>query len=253
MSILDDFRLNGQVAVVTGAGRGIGEAIAHALAEAGAAVVLAARRQNEVNKVAADIADKGGQALAVPTDVTKPDQLEQLAQAAMDHFGKLTLWINNAGGSRYFGPLQELPLQDWQDCVDLNLTAIITGSNAAAAHMTDGGSIINISSRSAMGAAPGSGHYGAVKAAVNSLTKNYALELAPAIRVNAVQPSSIPTEVVMEALGMTEAELPAFLERKQIPLGRLGAPKDVAGLCVFLASPAASWITGEIITVSGGL
>jgi NAD(P)-dependent dehydrogenase (short-subunit alcohol dehydrogenase family) len=253
MPITDDFRLDGQVAVVTGAGRGIGEAIANAMAEAGAAVVLAARRAEEVEKVAADIAAKGGRALAVPTDVTDPKAVDALAQAAVDTFGRLTIWVNNAGGSRYFGPLRDISLDDWRHCLDLNVTAVLTGTNAAARRMTEGGAIVNISSRSAVGAAPGSGHYGAAKAAVNSLTLNFARELAPSIRVNAIQPSSIPTEVVMDALGLKEEDLPAFAERKQIPLGRLGKPSDVAGTAVFLCSPAAGWITGEIWTVSGGL
>ncbi|MBI1181482.1 MAG: glucose 1-dehydrogenase [Alphaproteobacteria bacterium] len=253
MAFPDEFRLDGQVAVVTGGGRGIGEAIAHALSEAGTAVVLAARRADEVEKVARDIAARGGRALAVPTDVTDPDAVDALARAAVDAFGGLTIWVNNAGGSRYFGPLREITLADWRDCLDLNLTAVLTGTNAAARHMAGGGSIVNISSRSAVGPAPGSGHYAAAKAAVNSLTVNFSRELAPSIRVNAIQPSSIPTEVVMDALGLTEADLPAFAERKRIPLGRLGRPADVAGVTVFLCSPAAAWITGEVWTVSGGL
>jgi NAD(P)-dependent dehydrogenase (short-subunit alcohol dehydrogenase family) len=248
-----NFRLDGQVAVVTGGGRGIGEAIAHALADAGASVVVAARRVAEVNKVAADIMAKGGKALAVAADVTDPDAVEALAQAAVDRFGGLSIWVNNAGGSRYFGPLGTISAQDWNDCVALNLTAVVTGTNAAARRMEAGGSIVNISSLSAAGAAPGSGHYGAAKAAVNSLTRTYSRELAPAIRVNAIQPSTIPTEVYKDALGLTEDDLPALLERKKVPLGRLGRPDDVAGVTVFLCSPAASWITGEIWTVSGGL
>ena len=106
---------------------------------------------------------------------------------------------------------------------------------------------------SAQGAAPDSGHYGAAKAAVNSLTKTYSRELAPSIRVNAIQPSTIPTETYMDALSLGDDDLPALLERKKVPLGRLGRPADVAGVTVFLCSPAASWITGEVWTVSGGL
>jgi 7-alpha-hydroxysteroid dehydrogenase len=253
MTILDAFRLDGQVAVVTGGGRGIGEAIAHALSEAGAAVVVAARRATEVDKVAADIRARGGRALPVATDVTDPAAVEALADAAVERFGSLSIWINNAGGSRYFGPLREIPADAWRDCVELNITAVVTGSNAAARRMGEAGSIVNISSLSAQGAAPGSGHYGAAKAAVNSLTRTYARELAPAIRVNAIQPSTIPTEVYMDALGLEEKDLPSLLERKRIPLGRLGRPSDVAGTAVFLCSPAAGWITGEVWTVAGGL
>ena len=250
---LESFRLDGQVAVVTGGGRGIGEAMARALAEAGAAVVVAARRRAEVEGVAAAIVAAGGRALGVAADVTSRDEVEALARTAADRFGRLTIWINNAGGSRYFGPLGNISMRDWNDCVALNITAVVTGTNAAARQMSEGGSIINISSLSAQGAAPGSGHYGAAKAAVNSLTRTYSRELAPAIRVNAIQPSTIPTETYMDALSLGDHDLPALLERKKVPLGRLGRPADVAGVAVFLCSPAASWITGEVWTVSGGL
>jgi len=253
MDTLESFRLDGQVAVVTGGGRGIGEAMARALAEAGAAVVVAARRAAEVEAVAASINAGGGRALGIAADVTDPDAVEALAQAAVDRFGSLSVWINNAGGSRYFGPLGNISAKDWNDCVALNLTAVVTGTNAAARRMTGGGSIVNISSLSAQGASPGSGHYGAAKAAVNSLTKTYSRELAPKIRVNAIQPSTIPTETYMDALSLGDGDLPALLERKKVPLGRLGRPADVAGVAVFLCSPAASWITGEVWTVSGGL
>ncbi|MGE0668814.1 MAG: SDR family NAD(P)-dependent oxidoreductase [Sphingomonadales bacterium] len=251
--MLENFRLDGQVAVVTGGGRGIGEAMARALAEAGAAVVVAARRKAEVEAVAASINATGGQALGVAADMTDPEAVDALAQAAVDCFGSLSIWINNAGGSRYFGPLGNIAMKDWNDCVALNVTAVVTGTNAAARRMTGGGSIVNISSLSAQGAAPGSGHYGAAKAAVNSLTRTYSRELAPSIRVNAIQPSTIPTETYMDALSLGDEDLPALLARKQVPLGRLGRPADVAGVAVFLCSPAASWITGEIWTVSGGL
>jgi NAD(P)-dependent dehydrogenase (short-subunit alcohol dehydrogenase family) len=253
MGTLESFRLDGQVAVITGGGRGLGEAMARALAEAGAAVVVAARRAAEVEAVAASINASGGRALGVAADVTDPEAVEALAQAAVDTFGSLSIWINNAGGSRYFGPLGNISARDWNDCVALNITAVVTGTNAAARRMTNGGSIVNISSLSAQGAAPGSGHYGAAKAAVNSLTKTYSRELAPSIRVNAIQPSTIPTETYMDALSLGDDDLPALLERKKVPLGRLGRPADVAGVTVFLCSPAASWITGEVWTVSGGL
>lgn len=253
MDTLESFRLDGQVAVITGGGRGIGEAMARALAEAGAAVVVAARRAAEVEAVAASINASGGRALGVAADVTDPEAVEALAQAAVDTFGSLSIWINNAGGSRYFGPLGGISAKDWNDCVTLNITAVVTGTNAAARRMTNGGSIVNISSLSAQGAAPGSGHYGAAKAAVNSLTKTYSRELAPSIRVNAIQPSTIPTETYMDALSLGDNDLAALLKRKKVPLGRLGRPSDVAGVTVFLCSPAASWITGEVWTVSGGL
>ena len=253
MGVLDQYRLDGQVAVVTGGGRGLGEGIAHALSDAGAAVVVAARRAAEVDKVAADINAKGGKALAVPTDVTNSQALEALAQAAVDNFGKLTILVNNAGGSRAMGPLTELSAKDWQDCIDLNITAVWAATLAAVKRMTEGGSIVNISSLVARGPIPGSGHYGAAKAAVNSLTETFARELAPRVRVNAIEPAWIPTEVVMNALGIDESGLPDLLEKAKIPAGRFGTPMDIGAAVVYLSAPASGWITGQIWPVTGGL
>jgi NAD(P)-dependent dehydrogenase (short-subunit alcohol dehydrogenase family) len=252
MGVLDQYRLDGQVAVVTGGGRGLGEGIAHALSDAGAAVVVAARRGNEVEKVAADIRAKGGKAVAVPADVTNSQALEALAQAAIDNFGKLTILVNNAGGSKAMGPLTELSAKDWQDCVDLNITAVWAATLAAVKRMTEGGSIVNISSLVARGPIPGSGHYGAAKAAVNSLTETFARELAPHIRVNAIMPGYIPTEVMMAALGVDEAGLPALARQLAIPMGKFGRPQDIGAAVVYLCSPAAQWVTGQMLPVTGG-
>ncbi|MGE0669101.1 MAG: SDR family NAD(P)-dependent oxidoreductase [Sphingomonadales bacterium] len=253
MGILDEYRLDGQVAVVTGGGRGIGEGIAHALSEAGAAVVLAARRKGDVDKVAGDIAAKGGKAVAVPTDVTNSQALEALANAAVDTFGKLSIWVNNAGGSTYMGPLTGAAPDAWQHCMDTNLTSVWMGTVAAVKRMDDGGSVVNISSRAARGPVPGSGHYGAAKAAVNSLTETFARELAPRIRVNAIEPAWISTEVVMNALGIDESGLPGLLEQARIPAGRFGTPMDIGAAVVYLSAPASGWITGQIWPVTGGL
>jgi len=253
MGVLDQYRLDGQVAVVTGGGRGLGEGIAHALSDAGAAVVVAARRGAEVDKVAADINAKGGRAIAVPTDVTNSQALEALAQAAVDTFGKLTILVNNAGGSRAMGPLTELSSKDWQDCLDLNVTAVWAATVAAVKRMTGGGSIVNISSLVARGPIPGSGHYGAAKAAVNSLTETFARELAPNIRVNAIMPGYIPTEVMMAALGVTdESGLPALAKQLAIPMGTFGKPQDIGAAVVYLCSPASGWVTGQMLPVTGG-
>lgn len=253
MGILDDYRLGGQVAVVTGGGRGIGEGIAHALSEAGAAVVLAARRKDDIEKVAADIAARGGKAIAVSTDVTDAAALDALAKAAVDTFGALNIWVNNAGGSTYMGPLTGASPDAWRHCMDTNLTSVWMGTVAAVKRMADGGAVINISSRAARGPVPGSGHYGAAKAAVNSLTETFARELAPRIRVNAIEPAWIPTEVVMNALGIDESGLPDLLEKAKIPAGRFGTPMDIGAAVVYLGSPASGWVTGQIWPVTGGL
>ena len=245
------FRLDGHVAVITGAGRGIGEGIARCFADVGASVVLAARRTNEIEAVAASICESGGQAIAVTTDVTDDEALTRLAEEAVSKFGKLTIWVNNAGGSSMRMPLKELPREEWDRTIALNLTAVYTGSMIAAKYM-DSGSIINISSGAGKGSVPGSAHYGAAKAGVNSLTMTLSAELAPNIRVNAVAPGAIPTEIMLKALDKSEDELDQLLSEWKIPLARLGTPDDIGTACVYLASDAASWVSGEIIRVGGG-
>ena len=245
------FDMTGHVAVITGGGRGIGEGIAKAFAESGAAVVVAARRTNEIEQVAADIRDAGGRAIAVTTDVTDDDAVDALARAAVDEFGSLTVWVNNAGGSPMRMPLADLPREEWDRTIALNLTSVYVGSMTAARYI-ESGSIINISSGAGTGPVPGSAHYGAAKAATNSLTWTLSAELAPSIRVNGVAPGAIPTEVMLKAVGKTEDQLDQLLDEWNIPLGRLGTPQDIGAACVYLASDAGSWVSGEILRVGGG-
>jgi NAD(P)-dependent dehydrogenase (short-subunit alcohol dehydrogenase family) len=249
---MHSFDLTGKVAVVTGGGQGIGEGIAHAYADSGAAVVVAARHVDRVQGVADAINAKGGRALAVPTDVTNNDALVALADAAIDAFGGLDIWVNNAGGSTVRSPLVKLDAADWNACLTLNLTAVWAASVIANERMNDGGSIINITSPAATRAVLGSGHYSAAKAGVNALTLTMAMELAPRIRVNGVAPGMVPTEVMMTALDMDVAALEKVAEQR-MPLKRLGTPDDIAAAALYLASDAGSWVTGQIITVAGGM
>jgi NAD(P)-dependent dehydrogenase (short-subunit alcohol dehydrogenase family) len=245
------FDLDGKVAVVTGGGQGIGEGIAKVYAESGAAVVVAARHVDRVQRVADDINASGGRALAVPTDVTDRDALVALADAAIAEFGGLDIWVNNAGGSTVRSPLVDLDPADWEHCLSLNLTAVWAASVIANERLNDGGSIINITSPAATRAVLGSGHYSAAKAGVNALTLTMAMELAPRIRVNGVAPGMVPTEVMMTALGMDVPSLEQVAE-KRTPMKRLGTPDDIASAALYLASDAGSWVTGQIVTVSGG-
>ena len=251
MSILDRYSLEGRVAVVTGAGRGIGQGIAEDFAKAGAKVVLAARRTEEIKGVEQRIREVGGTAIAITTDVTKSSDLDKLGSTAINEFGKLTDWINNAGGSPLRMPAKELPREEWHKTIALNLTSIYEGCLTAERYM-EKGSIINITSGAGTGPVPGSAHYGAAKAGTNSLTWTFAAEFAPNIRVNAVAPGAIPTEVMLKAIGKDETQLDSILEEWNIPLGRLGTPEDISSACIYLSSDAASWISGEILRVGGG-
>jgi 3-oxoacyl-[acyl-carrier protein] reductase len=243
------FDLSGKAAVVTGAGRGIGAGIARSLAQAGATVVVAARTESEIEHVAASIVDAGGRAIAVRCDVTDVFSLGSLATRAVDEFGHLDIWVNNAGGGSVGKPLTQLSGREWNDCVALNFTSVFHGSMAAVEQMR-WGSIINISSLAAFGPVPGSGHYAACKAAVNSLTATMAIELAPDIRVNAIAPGPVPTEHLARATDASDH--PLELLDDAIPLG-LGTPADIGSAAVFLASDAARWITGRVLPVAGGL
>jgi 7-alpha-hydroxysteroid dehydrogenase len=254
-TMLERFALDGGVAVVTGAGRGIGEGIAIGLAEAGCDVVLTARRTHEIEAVAATVRELGRRAVAIAGDITDGTFVESLADAAVAEMGRLTLWVNNAGGADDRTPRQlaAMPDTQWDYQLDVNLRAVFTCSRAAARVIDDGGAIINISSGAALKGSPNNGPYAAAKAGVDSLTRTLSLELASRrIRVNGVAPGPVPTEVFMEFFHASDDDLPRLAAQWGIPLGRLGTPADVANAVVFLASPAASWITGQTLLVNGG-
>ena len=257
MAVLERFGLLGQVAVVTGAGRGIGEGIALGLAEAGADVVLAARRLHEVEAVAVKIRALGRRALAVQTDVMQIEQVQALAKQAFESMGRLDIWVSNAGGAddRVPRTFLEMPEKQWDFQLNLNLKAVWTGAQAAALIMKEhgGGRIINISSVAAGSASPFNGPYAVAKSGVNNLTQTLAVELAQYnIRVNGVSPGPIPTEVFMEFLKLEQKDIPELGKRFNIPLGRVGTPEDIAPAVVYLASDASSWMTGQTIAIKGG-
>jgi 7-alpha-hydroxysteroid dehydrogenase len=246
------FRLDGKRAVVTGAGKGIGRGIALEIARAGADLVISARTQSDLDSLAEEIESLGRQATKVVCDVTDSAQVQDLASQAAAG-GAVDIWVNNAGGLPDATPryLTKTPEDRWDAQLDLNLKAVFICCQAAAGIMEEG-AIINISSSSAK--AQGSlknGPYGASKAAVNSLTQTFALELAPKIRVNAVAPGPVPTQNFNESTSFPEGK--PIEKLIGVPLARLGTPEDIGNAVVFMASPASSWITGQCLYVTGGL
>ena len=246
-------RLENKVAIVTGASKGIGAAIARHLTEAGAAVVVNyASSKEAAERVVADITRAGGRAVAVQADVARPEDIERLFADTKRVFGRLDILINNAGVYE-FAPLENITPEHFHRHFDLNVLAVLLASRAAAAQFgTDGGSIVNISSFASTLTPPQSAVYSASKAAVDAVTRTLAKELGPRrIRVNAVNPGMIETD------GLHTAGLDAGDFRKQLeaqtPLGRIGQTQDVVPAVVFLASPDAGWITGETLVIGGGL
>jgi 7-alpha-hydroxysteroid dehydrogenase len=250
VSLLERFRLDGKVAVVTGSGQGIGRGIAWALADAGCHLVLNARRLDDLHVTAEGVHDRGGRSLIVQGDIR--DLSESIADQAMAEFGQIDIWVNNVGGSddKTVRELIDTPDDVFRAQLELNLVSAFQGCKAAARRMTDGGAIINISSGAGTRGSPRTGPYAAAKAGMNNLTQTLALELAGrGIRVNTVSPGPVVTEAFREVLGVSDqlAELTAT-----IPLGRTGTPDDIAAAVVYFASPAASWVTGEHLLVAGG-
>jgi NAD(P)-dependent dehydrogenase (short-subunit alcohol dehydrogenase family) len=248
---LPSFSLTGQAAVVTGASGGIGRVIAAALSNQGVRVVLADLESGPLDALAAEIAAHGGEAVACVTDVTQPDDCAAMVQSALDRFSRLDLIVNNAV-FRVNKPALELTVDDWDRVMAVNVKGVFLGAQAAARLMIErgGGSIVNLASQFGVVADLGRANYIASKHAVVGLTRALALEWAPhQIRVNAIGPAVVPTPPNRRYL-VDETARNEVLTK--IPLGRLGTPSDVAGAVLYLASPAASWITGHTLLVDGG-
>jgi 7-alpha-hydroxysteroid dehydrogenase len=239
--------------VVTGAGRGIGAAAALALAEAGADVVISARTEDELAKVARDVAAAGRRAVTVPADLSDLDAVAGLADAAVEAFGRLDIVVNNLGGAMPRPFLATKP-RHLANAFGFNVATAHSLTAAAVPHLLNSpdqaGAVINISS--VVGRVAGRGYlaYGTAKAAVAHYTRLAAADLAPRIRVNAIAVGSVQTSAL--DIVLTDDELRGQMERAT-PLGRIGDPEDVAAAVVFLASPAGGYITGKILEVDGGL
>lgn len=241
--------LDQDVAIVTGAAAGIGRAIAETFAEAGAAVVVTDLKAEGAIQVADAIVAAGGRAIGIECNVTDEAHLERAVEQAVSQFGKLTILVNNAGGG---GPKPfDMPMKDFRWAYELNVFALFRLMQLAAPQMekAGGGAVLNISSMSGENKNQRMASYGSSKAAVNHLTRNAAFDLGPkGIRVNAIAPGATKTDALMSVL-TPEIET-AML--KHTPLGRLGQPSDIANAALFLCSPAAAWISGQVLTVSGG-
>jgi 3-oxoacyl-[acyl-carrier protein] reductase len=243
-------KLRGKVAIVTGASKGIGAAIAKHLAAEGAAVVVNYATSKEgADRVVGEINGNDGKAVAVQADMAKAADVRRLFAEAKTAFGRIDILVNNAGVYE-FAPLEAITPEHFHKQFDLNVLGLLLASQEAVKHFSSGGSVINISSVVATAAPANSSVYSATKAAVDAVTRSLAKELGPRnIRVNAINPGMVETEGV-HASGLA-AEFRKEIE-KQTPLGRIGQPRDIAPAAVFLASDDSRWITGETLFIAGG-
>ena len=242
-----ELRLDGKVAIVTGGSRGIGKAIGAAMAEAGANVVLTSRKQAALDAAAAEI---GHDAVGFAAHAGEPEQARAAMAFAVERFGRLDVLVNNAATNPYFGPILEISESQMDKTVQVNQRALVVWTREAVAAglgRHPGASVVNIASIGGLSVEAGIGYYNVTKAAVLHLSRQLAAELAPAVRVNAIAPGLVKTDLA-RALWEEHGDLIAA----RMPMGRLGEPEDIAGAALFLASDASSWMTGANLVVDGG-
>jgi NAD(P)-dependent dehydrogenase (short-subunit alcohol dehydrogenase family) len=247
------FDLTGQVAIITGSSRGIGRAIAEAMAHAGARIVVSSRKPEACEAVVGAIRAAGGDAIAIPCNISDSAALKQLVDGAVAHFGRLDILVCNAAVNPYYGPMSAMPESAYDKIMHCNVKSNFLLCNLAAPHMAEagGGNILIVSSIGGQQGSATLGVYGISKAADFALVRNLAIEWGgKGIRANCIAPGLIKTDF-SRALWENEALLKHV--EKSTPVRRIGLPEDVSGVAVFLASRAAAYITGQTLVVDGGL
>jgi NAD(P)-dependent dehydrogenase (short-subunit alcohol dehydrogenase family) len=246
------FSLDGKVAVVTGASRGIGRAAAIGLAAAGADIAVAARSESDLETAAKEIDSMGRKALVVPTDVTDRDSIQALIDRTVDELGRLDVLVNNAGGTRFMSPVVGLRPEGWTKTMRLNLDSVFHATQIAAQKMIDsgGGSIIQIASVAGIIGSQSLSYYSAAKGGVRLFTQAVAKELAGSgVRLNSIAPGWVATDL---NANLREDEGSERVVLDMIPMGRWGRPEDIVGAVIYLASDASSFVTGTTLVVDGG-
>jgi NAD(P)-dependent dehydrogenase (short-subunit alcohol dehydrogenase family) len=241
-----ELSLKGKVALVTGASRGIGKAIAQAYSDAGASVLLSSRKQDALEAAAAEI---GGEVAVFPANAGDPEQAAAAVAHCVERFGAVDILVNNAATNPYFGPAMDIDLARYDKTWEVNLRGVLVWTQEAwkRSLAERGGSVINIASVGGFSIEQGIGIYNTTKAALIHLTKTLAAEMAPNVRVNAIAPGLVKTDMARALWEPQEERIAASM-----PLARLGEPVDIANAALFLASDLASWVTGHTLVVDGG-
>lgn len=249
---VDIFSLENKVALVTGASRGIGRSIALAFAHAGADVAVAARTESDLETLVKEIDDTGRRGIAIPTDITDRDQIQRMVDTTVSELGGLDILVNNAGGSNFMAPLVTVQPKGWDKIRTLNYDSVFHATQIGAQAMLDsgGGSIIQVASVAGIQGAQGLSFYSAAKGGVRLFTQAVAKELAGSgIRVNSIAPGWIDTPLNE---WMTSDEQTLKAAEGMIPMGRIGQPEEIVGAAIYLASDAASFVTGTTLVIDGG-